>query len=98
VLAVLCGYQDEDLRWVEDNIPTAAVTTDSAFPNMPMDTDEVTSPLSLFSSPPFLLPGHPRVSRLVPKCVGVGSEDDCKGCVSSASASASAAADAPLSL
>lgn len=32
---------DEDLRWVEENIPSTTVTTDNAFPNLPMDSDEV---------------------------------------------------------
>lgn len=33
--------QDEDLRWVEENIPTTITTVDTAFPNLPMDSDEV---------------------------------------------------------
>ena len=31
---------EDDLRWVEENIPSAMPTADNAFPNMPMDSEE----------------------------------------------------------
>lgn len=31
---------EEDLQWVEDNIPSSVVNNDNTFPNFPMDSDE----------------------------------------------------------
>ena len=40
--------QDEDLKWVEENIPSASIR-DTAFPTNPLDSDEVSFSLSFLS-------------------------------------------------